>query len=104
MENSLENNVESNMDLLTNRLIMITNQITANHMADLREKESLELKRVRDYRRSMKTIREENVYTFKAIAAQTQIRKTKFSNVVSLKQNSLKRIKNEEDKENTTND
>ena len=92
------------MDLLTNRLIMITSQITANHMADLREMESLELKRVRDYKRSMKTLREEKVYSFKAIAAESQIRKTKFGNAVCLKQNSLRRIKNEENKENTKQD
>ena len=104
MENNVDGNMENNMDLLTNRLIMITSQITANHMADLREKESIELKRVRDYKRSMKTIREEKVYSFKAIAAETQIRKSKFGNAVCLKQNSLRRIKNEQNKENKKQD
>ena len=92
------------MDLLTNRLVMITSQITANHMAVLREKESLELKRVTDYKRAMRTIREKNLYNFRETAAESQIRKTKFGNAVCLNRNSLQRTKNEEKKENTKQD
>ena len=94
------------MDLLTNRFIWISSQVFAILMADLREKESLELKRVRDYKRSMRTIGEENAIknAVKAIAAESHLRKTKFGNVVCLKQNVLKWTNKEETKENKKQD
>ena len=93
-ENNAENNEEVNMDLLTNRLVMLTGQITLKHMNDLREKERIDLKRVRDYKQSMRKIRETKVYTFAAVTTDTKIRKTKFGNAVCKQ----KRMQVEEEK------
>ena len=111
MENHMENNVDNdmdnghiNMDLLTNRLVMLSGQITIKHMAGLREKERIELKRVKDYKESMRKITETKVYTFKALASETQVRKSKFGNAVcrTVKAEEEKKVEEENAKEITT--
>ena len=89
------------MELLTNRLMMMAEQVNANHMVELIDNERIELERLRHYR----PYREEKKSTFVAVTAQSQIRKSKFGNAVMAKHRSaLSRNKKEESKENTNED
>jgi hypothetical protein len=97
VENNVDNDIDDvakNMDLLTNQLVMLSEEVTRKHMANLREQERIELKRVRGINLKMRKIRETKVYTFEAISTETQVQKTKLGNAV--RRNQI-RIKAEEE-------
>ena len=68
------------MELLTNRLMMMAEQVHTNHMVELIDNERIELERLRHYRPYSAGAGKES--TFKAVASQNQIRKNKFGNAV----------------------
>ena len=87
--------------MLTNRLIMMAEQVTADHMSELIDKERIELERLQYYR----AYRGDKVPTFRTIAGQTQIRKTKFGVAALGKHRSaLSRNRNDQNTQNAQED
>ena len=91
------------MELLTNRLLMMAEQVSENHMVDLIDNERIELERLRNYRPYRKGM-ESN---YRTIGAQSQIRKSKIGNTVLTKHRvntAFHRNNKEENTENTNED
>ena len=89
------------MELLTNQLLMIGDQVSSNRMLDLIDNERNELERLTHYR----PCREDKVSTFRTILGQSQIRKTKFGTTALVKHRStLSRNRKDDKKEITCED
>ena len=80
------------MDLLTNRLSMMAEQIYENHMAELIDNERVELERFQHYRPCRGT-------PFRSIATQNQVPISKFGNLAKIR-SSLSKNKKEGNKKN----
>ena len=72
------------MEFLTNRLLMMAEQISENHMVHLIDNERFELERLRNYR----PYRKEMESNHRTIGAQSQIQKSQIGNTALAKHRS----------------